>query len=87
MCWWRRGTSCLRFICSRDRRKYAVVIEHGQRNLSAYVPDLPGCVTTGGTVKEIERNMREAIALHLEGLIADGESIPEPRTSIGYVEV
>ena len=68
-------------------KKYAVVIEHGQHNLSAYVPDLPGCVTTGKTVEEIERNIREAIELHLEGLLEDGELIPEPSTSVSYVEL
>ncbi|MBI4910353.1 MAG: type II toxin-antitoxin system HicB family antitoxin [Acidobacteria bacterium] len=68
-------------------RKYAVVIEYGPNNLSAYVPDLPGCVTTGKTVEEIERNMREAIELHLEGMIEDGEPIPEPSTRVSYVEL
>ena len=68
-------------------RRYAVVIEHGQNNLSAHVPDLPGCVVTGATVADMERNLREAVALHLEGLLEDGEPIPEARTSIGYVEV
>jgi predicted RNase H-like HicB family nuclease len=61
-------------------KRYAVVIEQGPDNLSAYVPDLPGCVTTGKTVEEIERNIREAIALHLEGLREDGVPIPEPTT-------
>jgi predicted RNase H-like HicB family nuclease len=67
--------------------RYAIVIEKGSNNLSAYVPDLPGCITTGETLEEIEANMREAIDLHLEGLRADGESIPEPLTACGYVEV
>ena len=67
--------------------RYAIVIEKGSNNFSAYVPDLPGCVTTGKTLEEIEANMREAIDLHLEGLRADGESIPEPLTECGYVEV
>ena len=49
-------------------KKYAVVIEQGEHNLSAYVPDLPGCITTGRTVEEIESNIREAIEFHLEGL-------------------
>ena len=49
-------------------KKYAIVIEYGENNLSAYVPDLPGCITTGRTVEEIERNIREAIELHREGL-------------------
>ncbi|MGA2328414.1 MAG: type II toxin-antitoxin system HicB family antitoxin [Bryobacteraceae bacterium] len=67
-------------------RKYAIVIERGEHNLSAYVPDLPGCITTGRTVKEIERNIREAIELHLEGLREDGEPIPEPHTAVAYIE-
>jgi predicted RNase H-like HicB family nuclease len=68
-------------------KKYAVVIEHGQQNLSAYVPDLPGCVSTGKTIEEIDRNIREAIEFHLEGLRQDGEAIPEPSTSVSYVEL
>jgi predicted RNase H-like HicB family nuclease len=67
-------------------KKYAVVIEQGPENLSAYVPDLPGCVTTGNTVEEVERNIREAIELHLEGMLEDGEAIPEPSTAVAYVE-
>lgn len=61
-------------------RKYAIVIEQGEHNLSAYVPDLPSCITTG-------RNIREAIALHLEGLREEGEPIPEPHTAVAYVEL
>ena len=68
-------------------KKYAIVIEQGENNLSAYVPDLPGCITTGRTIEEIERNIREAIELHLEGLREDGEPIPEPTSSVDYVEV
>ncbi|MFN7926004.1 MAG: type II toxin-antitoxin system HicB family antitoxin [Bryobacteraceae bacterium] len=68
-------------------KKYAVVIERGRDNLSAYVPDLPGCITTGRTVEEIERNIREAIELHLEGMLEDGESIPEPSTEVAYVDL
>ena len=68
-------------------KKYAVVIEHGPNNLSAYVPDFPGCVTTGRTVEEIEHNIREAMELHLEGMVEDGEPIPEPSTSVSYVEL
>lgn len=68
-------------------KRYAIVIEHGENNLSAYVPDLPGCITTGKTVAEIERNIREAIELHLEGMIEDGQAIPEPQTDVGYVEL
>jgi len=50
-------------------------------------PICPGCITTGRTVEEIERNIREAIELHLEGLREDGEPIPEPHTAVAYVEL
>ena len=66
---------------------YAIVIEWGPNNLSAYVPDLPGCVTTGRTVDEVLTNMQEAIGLHLEGMAEDGEPIPAPRTRVAMVEV
>lgn len=68
-------------------KKYAVVIERGPRNLSAYVPDLPGCISTGKTLEEIEHNIREAIELHLKGLAEDGDPIPEPTTLALEVEV
>ena len=67
--------------------KYAIVIEQGANNLSAYVPNLPGCITTGQTVEEIERNIREAIELHLEGMREDREPIPEPHTAVAYVDL
>ena len=59
-------------------RKFTVVIERGPNNYSAYVPDLPGCVTTGKTIEEIKTNIREAIELHLEGLMEDGAPVPDP---------
>jgi predicted RNase H-like HicB family nuclease len=68
-------------------KKYAIVIEQGPNNLSAYVPDLPGCVTTGGNIEEIEHNIREAIELHLEGMREDGEPIPDPHTAVAYIEL
>ncbi len=68
-------------------RKYVIVIEQGEHNLSAYVPDLPGCITTGQSVEEVERNVREAIELHLDGLREDSEPIPEPHTAVAYVEL
>jgi predicted RNase H-like HicB family nuclease len=68
-------------------KRYAVVIERGANNLSAYVPDLPGCVTTGKTVEEIERNIRESVSLHLEGMREDGVPMPEPATVALEIEV
>jgi len=66
-------------------KEYLVIYEHGKRNWSAYVPDLPGCVATGKTRKEIERNIREAIEFHIEGMRMDHEPIPEPSTEAGTV--
>jgi len=67
--------------------RYAVVIEKAEGNFGAYVPDLPGCVATGDTIEEVEREILEAIAFHLEGLRADGLPIPEPSSRVEYVEV
>jgi predicted RNase H-like HicB family nuclease len=67
--------------------KYAVVIERAGENLSAYVPDLPGCIATGRTVSEAEQLVREAISFHLEGLRQDGIEIAEPSCAVGYVEL
>ena len=66
---------------------YAVVFEKTPHNYSAYVPDLPGCVATGGSREQIERRIREAIALHLEGLRRENEPAPEPSAWIDLVEV
>jgi predicted RNase H-like HicB family nuclease len=68
-------------------KRYAIVIEKGEANYGAYVPDLPGCVATGATVEETERLLREAIALHLEGMKDDGVAIPEPSSVVEYVEL
>jgi predicted RNase H-like HicB family nuclease len=60
-------------------RRYLIVIEGGDDvNFSAYAPDLPGCVATGATLEECEREMREAIAFHIEGLRESGQPVPEP---------
>jgi predicted RNase H-like HicB family nuclease len=66
--------------------KYAVVIEKAQSNYSAYVPDLPGCVATGTTVEEVEAHIREAIEFHIDGMRQDGEAIPQPSSSVKYIE-
>ncbi len=67
--------------------RYAVVIEKGERNFSAYVPDLPGCVAVGGTLEEAKAEIREAIEFHLEGMRKEGLPIPKPSSSADYVEV
>jgi predicted RNase H-like HicB family nuclease len=67
--------------------RYAIVIEKASGNYSGYVPDLPGCVATGSTVKEAEQALREAIKFHLEGMREDGDPIPPPSSHVEYVEV
>jgi len=68
-------------------KKYAVVFEKAPHNWAAYVPDLPGCVTTGPTLEETRRLIAEAIEFHIEGLRMDGEAVPEPTTVAESVEV
>ncbi len=67
--------------------RYAIVIENTQNNFSAYVPDLPGCVATGATLEEAEREIREAIAFHIDGLREDGVAVPLPTSQVEYIEV
>ena len=66
--------------------RYAMIIETGKQNYSAYLPDLPGCIATGKTLDEVRQNMREAIELHLAGLRKDGMPIPAPTSLADYVE-
>jgi predicted RNase H-like HicB family nuclease len=66
--------------------KYAVVIEKATNNFSAYVPDLPGCIATGETHEEVEKEIREAIRFHLDGLKEDGLVIPQPSAVCEYIE-
>jgi len=67
--------------------KYLIVIEQTPTGYSAYSPDLPGCIATASTRDDVEREMRDAIAFHLEGLKAEGMTIPRPSTSSSYVEI
>jgi len=68
-------------------KKYLVVIEPTKIGFSAYSPDLPGCVSTGQTHREVEHNMRVAIAFHLDGLRDEGQAVPEPQTYSAYVDL
>jgi predicted RNase H-like HicB family nuclease len=68
-------------------RKYLVVYEKAKDNYSAYSPDIPGCIATGKTRKDTEKNIKEAISFHLEGLKEDGIKLPEPVSFTEYIEV
>ncbi|MCD6706767.1 MAG: type II toxin-antitoxin system HicB family antitoxin [Thiobacillus sp.] len=67
--------------------RYAIVVEKTERNYSACVPDLPGCVATGQTAEEVENEIRAAIQFHIEGLREDGPAIPQPLCIVEYLEV
>lgn len=68
-------------------RKYLIIIEKTNTGYSAYSPDLEGCVSTGGTLEETEKNMGEAIKFHLEGMRLDGLSLPQPHAYSAYIEI
>lgn len=68
-------------------KRSLIIIERTETGYSRYSPDLPGCVSTGKTREETERNMREAIEFHLDGLREEGYPIPEPQASSSYVEL
>jgi predicted RNase H-like HicB family nuclease len=68
-------------------KKYLIVFGKTANNFSAYLPDLPGCIATGKTRAEVEKNIRAAIVLHLQGMREDGDSLPEPTSYTELVEV
>ncbi len=67
--------------------RFLIVIEKANGNYSAYSPDLPGCVATGKTYEEAEKNMYEAIELHVQGIAKDRLPIPKSHTTAEYVVI
>ena len=67
--------------------KYLIVIEETKTGYSAFSPDLPGCVAAGSDKENVEKNMKEAIAFHLEGMDQEGLEIPQPHSFSTYLEV
>ena len=67
--------------------KYVVIIEKGPNDLSAYLPDIPGCVSTGRNLEEVLRNIREAVEGHSEVMREYGDPIPEPLFEAARIEV
>jgi predicted RNase H-like HicB family nuclease len=67
--------------------RYLVIIEKTDTGFSAYSPDLPGCIATGSSREEIEREMHDAIEFHIEGLRLAGEPVPKPQSQASYCEV
>jgi predicted RNase H-like HicB family nuclease len=67
--------------------KYLIIIEKTETGFSSYSPDLLGCVSTGATRAEVEKNMQEAIEFHIEGMQEEGYPIPDPSSESTYLEV
>ena len=67
--------------------RFLIIIEKANGNYSAYSPDLPGCVATGSTQREVEQNMHEAMEIHVKGLLEDNLPIPKPRSLAEYIIV
>lgn len=66
---------------------YTVIFEQGESNWAAYVPDLPGCISTGKTIEDTERNIQEAIEGHLRTLREFGDPIPRPTSVAKAINV
>ncbi|HEV7373713.1 MAG TPA: type II toxin-antitoxin system HicB family antitoxin [Pyrinomonadaceae bacterium] len=64
-----------------------MIVEEGENSFGAYVPDLPGCVAVAETKEEVLELIHEAVAFHIEGLREDGQPVPEPSSSIEYIEI
>jgi predicted RNase H-like HicB family nuclease len=67
--------------------RYAIVVEKAGNNYSAYAPDLPGCVATGSSVKDAEKEMQAAIQFHIDGLREDGLPIPAASSVVEYLDI
>ena len=67
--------------------RYAVIVEEGESSFGAHVPDLPGCVAVADTKEQVLELIQEAIEFHIEGLRQDNEPIPQPSSSVEYVDV
>lgn len=67
--------------------KYAIVIEKAEHNYSAYCLDVFGCVAVGDTIEQVKQRMVEALEFHFEGLLMDGDPIPQAETIVDYIDV
>ena len=70
------------------KQRFLVVYEHGRQNYGGFAPDIPGCISTGKTLKKMREMMREALEFHLEGVAEDGDAMPQPVTiSVDFREM
>jgi predicted RNase H-like HicB family nuclease len=69
----------------KQHPKYLVIYEKEGGNYGAFVPDLPGCVATGKSLAVVRKRIREAIALHIEDMLASGQRLPQPSAESEYI--
>lgn len=70
------------------KQRFLVVYEHGKRNYGGFAPDIPGCISTGKTLKKMREMMREALEFHLQGMAEGGDAMPTPVTnSVDFKEL
>lgn len=67
--------------------RYVVIIEKGEKSYGAYIPDLPGCIAVGATVDDVKQQIHEAAQFHIDGMLKDGDAIPEPSSVAAHVDV
>ncbi len=67
--------------------KFLVAIEKTESGYSAYSPDLQGCIATGATREEVEKNMHDAIEMHVNGLLEDNLPVPDPNSFEEYISI
>ncbi|MBZ5626169.1 MAG: type II toxin-antitoxin system HicB family antitoxin [Acidobacteriia bacterium] len=68
-------------------KRYPIVIERTTTGYSAYSPDVPGCAAAGDTESETRQNFQEALSAHFDAMREIGEQVPQPSSSVDYVEV
>lgn len=67
-------------------KKYLIVVHKANGNFSSHSPDVDGCIATGSTVEETVKNMRSALEFHFEGMMEDGDTLPDPRPIAEHME-
>ena len=67
--------------------KYTLILEKGESSFGAFVPDLPGCIAVGEDKEQTLRLLKEAVAFHIEGLLAEGLPVPKPQCDVVQIEM
>jgi predicted RNase H-like HicB family nuclease len=69
------------------QKRILIGICRGRENYGATALDYPGCVAVGSTIEEVKQRMVEALAMHIEGMLEDGEELPEDVSDFAVIDV